>query len=148
MYFLLPISLLFNCFISIFSSNIVENTYLNYSKKSVIEYCPIETSLINYCPPIININVYETNDTFNHNFCESRLQNYQPPEIYNAYTALVISIVPFISGFPKDTKLYNVAIMFIMNGAASFHYHYYLDWFGKQADEVSMILATYFGLWN
>ena len=38
--------------------------------------------------------------------------------------------------------------MLAFNGCASFYYHYYLDWVGKQADEMSMILATYFGIWG
>jgi len=112
-----------------------------------------DTAMVNYCPPIINYCPPEliqnlTGDTFNHNFCESRLQNNQPPELYNSYTALTISIVPFICGFPENPQLYNVAVMFIINGGASFYYHYYLTWFGKQADEISMILANYFGLWQ
>ena len=28
---------------------------------------------------------------FKHNFCESRLNNYQPPELWNAYTSFAIS---------------------------------------------------------
>ena len=92
--------------------------------------------------------VENKNITFNHNFCESKLQNYQGPEIWNAYTSLIISIVPFIYGFPKYPLLYNVACMLSANGFASFHYHYYLNWFGKQGDEISMILANYFGLWG
>ena len=37
-----------------------------------------------------------------HNFCESRLTNYNPPEIYNSYTSLFITIIPFMMGFPKN----------------------------------------------
>jgi len=95
--------------------------------------------------PIIVIN----DDTaFNHNFCESKLQNNKGPELWNAWTSLVISAVPFIYGFPKYPLLYNVACMLSVNGVASFHYHYYLNWFGKQGDEMSMILANYFGIWG
>jgi hypothetical protein len=83
---------------------------------------------------------------FQHNFCESRLQNNQPPEIYNAYTSLVISAVPFTFGFPKYQPFTNVAYALAINGFGSFYYHYYLTWLGKQADEISMILANYFGL--
>ena len=39
--------------------------------------------------------------TIVHNFCESRLTNYQPPEIYNAYTSLFITFIPLVLGFPK-----------------------------------------------
>tara|TARA_B100000035_G_scaffold92292_1_gene77942 strand:+ start:1997 stop:2782 length:786 start_codon:yes stop_codon:yes gene_type:complete len=85
---------------------------------------------------------------FKHNFCESKLQNNNPPEIMNAYTSLIISIVPFIYGFPNNPLFYNVACMLSANGFASFHYHYYLTWIGKQGDEISMILANYFGMWG
>ena len=36
----------------------------------------------------------------------------------------------------------------MFNGFASFYYHYTLNWTGKQADEISMILSTYFGIHN
>ena len=85
---------------------------------------------------------------FKHNFCESKLQNDNPPEIWNAYTSLIISIVPFIYRFPNSPLFYNVACMLSANGFASFHYHYYLTWMGKQGDEISMILANYFGMWG
>ena len=87
-------------------------------------------------------------DHFSHNFCESRLTNYTPPEIYNSYTSLIISCYPFIYGFPRHVVFYNVACMLLFNGFASFYYHYKLDWIGKQADEISMILATYYGIWG
>lgn len=83
---------------------------------------------------------------FSHNFCESRLTNYSPPEIYNAYTSLIITSFPLILGFPINSNFYNLACMLTFNGFASFYYHYYLDWNGKQADEMSMILSTYFGI--
>jgi hypothetical protein len=83
---------------------------------------------------------------FHHNFCESRLQNNEPPEIYNAFTSLAISVVPFIAGFPKYQPFTNVAYGLILNGFGSCYYHYYLTWLGKQADEISMILCNYFGL--
>jgi len=83
-----------------------------------------------------------------HNFCESRLTNYKPPEIYNAYTSLFITIIPLILGFPKTNVFYNVACMLAFNGCASFYYHYSLNWIGKQADEISMILAAYYGIWG
>lgn len=92
-------------------------------------------------------NVNNTEITkFEHNFCESRLQNNQPPEIYNAYTSLAISVFPFVFGFPKHQPYVNIAYALTFNGFASFHYHYHLDWIGKQADEISMILANYYGL--
>lgn len=92
--------------------------------------------------------IYENDDTrFNHNFCESKLNDNTPPEIWNTVTSFVISVVPFMYGFPKYPLLYNVACMLAFNGFASAYYHYSLTWFGKQADEVSMILANYFGIW-
>ena len=33
---------------------------------------------------------------FTHNFCESRLNEFKSPEIWNSYSALVISIIPFL----------------------------------------------------
>ena len=88
------------------------------------------------------------NNNFEHNFCESRLNNNLPPEIYNSYTSLAITFIPLIMGFPKSNTFYNVACMLAFNGCASFYYHYTLSWIGKQADEVSMILASYFGIWG
>ena len=85
---------------------------------------------------------------FSHNFCESRLTNNTPPEIYNAYSSLIITTFPLVLGFPKNAVFYNLACMLAFNGCASFYYHYYLDWVGKQADEMSMILATYYGIWG
>ena len=85
---------------------------------------------------------------FVHNFCESRLQNNKGPEMFNAWSSLIMSFVPFIYGFPRYSLLYNVAGLLVANGFASFHYHYYLTYVGKQADEIAMILANYFGLWG
>ena len=71
-------------------------------------------------------NVNNTEITkFEHNFCESRLQNNQPPELYNAYTSLAISVFPFVFGFPKHQPYVNIAYALTFNGFASFHYHYY-----------------------
>lgn len=92
--------------------------------------------------------IYNMNNNFEHNFCESRLNNNVPPEIYNSYTSLAITFIPLIMGFPKSNTFYNVACMLAFNGCASFYYHYTLSWIGKQADEVSMILASYFGIWG
>nr|UZT29034.1 hypothetical protein [Nucleocytoviricota sp.] len=83
---------------------------------------------------------------FKHNFCESRLQNDKGPEMYNAYTSLFITTVPLVMGFPENEAFANVAYALFFNGFASFYYHYYLSWVGKQADEISMIFANYFGI--
>lgn len=88
------------------------------------------------------------NKLFLHNFCESRLNNNLPPEIYNSFTSFFITIIPLFYGFPKNNIFYNVACMLAFNGCASFYYHYTLSWFGKQVDEISMILATYYGIWG
>ena len=82
--------------------------------------------------------------TFTHNFCESRLRDDNEPELLNAYTSLAVTIIPLVSGFPTDPHFSNVACMFSVNGLASFYYHYNLNWLGKQADEITMILATFF----
>lgn len=83
-----------------------------------------------------------------HNFCESRLNHNEPPEYFNSFTSLFITIIPLLCGFPKSNIFYNVACMLAFNGCASFYYHYRLTWIGKQSDEISMILACYFGLWG
>lgn len=93
-------------------------------------------------------NYINMENSFTHNFCESRLTNNLGPEIFNSYTSLFITIIPLILGFPKSNIFYNVACMLAFNGVASFYYHYHLNWLGKQSDEVSMILATYFGIWG
>ena len=36
--------------------------------------------------------------------------------------------------------------MLILNGFGSFYYHYYLSWFGKHLDELTMIFAAYTGI--
>jgi len=79
-----------------------------------------------------------------HNFCESRLNNYNPPEIVNAYTSIFISIIPLFLGFPRDYYFFNVAILFILNGFASFYYHYFLNYIGKLSDEICMIMINYY----
>ena len=109
--------------------------------------CPLyeNTTLIEKRLEIIPL---KNNQEFAHYFCESKLKGNRGPEYWNAYTSLVISVVPYVMGFPKNPLFYNVACMLSANGFASFHYHYYLDWTGKQADEISMILANYFGLWG
>jgi len=86
------------------------------------------------------------NIEFYHNFCESRLHNNEGPEILNSYSSLFISIIPLLMGLPKNVQFRNVSYMLILNGFFSFYYHYYLSWFGKQLDEVTMILANYFGI--
>ena len=121
MRFLLPIFLFAN---TVFGANSLNVT---------------EVSHVYHCPSV---------ELFNHNFCESRLQNDTPPEIYNSITSLAVTIVPVVSGFPEYHPFYNVATMFVLNGFASCYYHYYLTWLGKQADEITMILANYFGLWG
>ena len=83
-----------------------------------------------------------------HNFCESRLNNNNPPELYNSYTSLFITITPLILGLPKNIIFFNISCLLMFNGLASFYYHYELNWIGKQADEMSMILSTYFGIYG
>jgi len=119
MRFLLPIFLFAN---TVFGANSLNVT---------------EVSHVYHCPSV---------ELFNHNFCESRLQNDTPPEIYNSITSLAVTIVPVVSGFPEYHPFYNVATMFVLNGFASCYYHYYLTWLGKQADEITMILANYYGM--
>lgn len=86
------------------------------------------------------------NIIFNHNFCESILNNYNSPEILNSYSSFFISIIPIVMGFPENIHFKNVSYMLLLNGFFSFYYHYYLSWSGKQLDEVTMILANYHGI--
>ena len=88
-----------------------------------------------------------TMNTIVHNFCESRLNDNQPPEIMNSLTALFMFYLPFIFKFPKHYLLSNVIFLLQINGIASCYYHFSLNWIGKQLDEISMILANFFGLW-
>ena len=83
-----------------------------------------------------------------HHFCESRLQNGHPPELYNAYTSFFITIIPLLLGLPENNYFFYGASLLIFNGCASFYYHYYLNFLGKQADEISMIFATYYCIWG
>ena len=83
---------------------------------------------------------------FYHNFCESRLHNNEAPEILNSYSSFFISLIPLVMGLPKNLQFKNVSYMLILNGFFSFYYHFYLSWFGKHLDEVTMILANYFGI--
>ena len=83
---------------------------------------------------------------FHHNFCESKLQNYEAPEILNAYSSFFITLIPLYMGIPKNMYFKNVSYMLICNGFFSFYYHYTLSWLGKHLDEVTMILANYFGI--
>lgn len=83
------------------------------------------------------------NEVVVHNFCESRLNHYNPPEIVNAYTSLFITFIPVFIGFPKNSNLFYISILLILNGFASFYYHYSLNYIGKQTDEICMILINY-----
>lgn len=79
-----------------------------------------------------------------HNFCESRLKHDHPPEIFNAYTSFFITLTPLLLGLPTQNYFYKTSICLILNGFASFFYHYQLTFFGKQADEITMILSAYY----
>jgi hypothetical protein len=83
---------------------------------------------------------------FNHNFCESRINNYQTPEVYNAISSLFVTLVPLCCGKPKNEYFKNVRYMLLMNGFFSCYYHYTLSWYGKHLDEVTMIFANYHGI--
>lgn len=81
---------------------------------------------------------------FSHNFCESRVFNNQP-ELFNAISSLFITIIPFFYNIPNNTSLRRVTFILIINGICSSYYHYYLTWFGKQIDEITMVYALYIG---
>ncbi len=83
-----------------------------------------------------------------HNFCESRLNNNESPEIFNSLTSLLISLIPFIFGFPKNINFFNSSVTLVLNGITSFYYHYSLNYIGKQSDEIAMILIAYYTLFS
>lgn len=84
--------------------------------------------------------------TFSHHFCESRIQNNDGPEYYNSFSSLFITIIPFVNGLPNNIYFRKLSYMLILNGFFSFYYHYSLSWLGKHLDEVTMILANYYGI--
>ena len=63
--------------------------------------CPLyeNTTLIEKRLEIAPLN---NNQEFAHYFCESKLKGNRGPEYWNAYTSLVISVVPYVMGFPKN----------------------------------------------
>ena len=81
-----------------------------------------------------------------HNFCESRMQNENPPEYFNAFSSFLMVLIPLFLGLPKSMYFFYGGCILIFNGFASFYYHYYLNFLGKQADEISMILINYYVL--
>tara|TARA_B100000925_G_C22007996_1_gene474650 strand:- start:1330 stop:1983 length:654 start_codon:yes stop_codon:yes gene_type:complete len=81
---------------------------------------------------------------FSHNFCESKIFNDQP-EIFNAISSLFITIIPFFYNFPRNVALRRVTFILMLNGIFSSYYHFNLNWFGKQLDELTMIFALYIG---
>lgn len=83
---------------------------------------------------------------FNHNFCESRINNNQTPEIYNAFSSFFVTLVPLCCGEPKNEYFKNVRYMLLLNGFFSFYYHYTLSWYGKHLHEVTMIFANFHGI--
>lgn len=87
---------------------------------------------------------YQNEVIFKHNFCESRLQENEGPEYWNAGTSLFISLVPFFFKKPKTFHFQQFAVMLIINGPSSFYYHYSLSWLGKHLDEITMFMANYY----
>ena len=83
---------------------------------------------------------------FKHNFCESRIYD-NKPEIINSLSSLYIYLIPIIYGKPNNDLLYNISILLQFNGLASCYFHYYLNWLGKQLDEIPMILISYLSIW-
>ena len=83
-----------------------------------------------------------------HNFCESRLNNNHPPEIFNAFTSFFITLIPFAFGFPNNSYFFNASLMLVINGITSFYYHYKLNYIGKQSDEIAMIIITYYTIYG
>ena len=81
---------------------------------------------------------------FQHNFCESRAFG-GGPEILNSLSSLFITILPFFYDLPKIMSLRRVIYVLMFTGITSSYYPFNLNWFGKQLDELGMILALYIG---
>tara|TARA_B100001287_G_C22660708_1_gene520186 strand:+ start:742 stop:1368 length:627 start_codon:yes stop_codon:yes gene_type:complete len=82
--------------------------------------------------------------SFSHNFCESRINNNDGPEYFNAVSSLFMTLIPLLIGIPNNYHFKKVSYMLIINGGCSFYYHYSLSWLGKQLDEITMLLANYY----
>ena len=91
----------------------------------------------------VNVSVTDIGNsiTFHHHFCESRLT--QGPELWNAYTSFLVSLVPCLFYKPHQLAFQQFAWMLMVNGPCSFYYHYHLTWLGKHLDETTMFLANY-----
>ena len=89
-----------------------------------------------------NMSDIENSMTFHHHFCESRLT--QGPEVWNAYTSFLVSLVPCFFPKPHHLEFQQFAWMLMLNGPCSFYYHYHLTWLGKHLDETTMFLANYY----
>ena len=84
---------------------------------------------------------------FSHNFCESKVFG-GGPEVLNSLSSLFIVFLPFIYGFPKLISFNRITYMLMFTGFSSFYYHFYLNWVGKQLDELGMIFALYTGIFE
>eukprot|EP01084_Bolivina_argentea_P008635 16161_1 len=86
-------------------------------------------------------------------FCESFLRN-GPPEYFNSLSALFV-IFTGVYGLYNVSFGYNISsvwriifCMFILNGITSMNYHYTLFFGWKFADEYTMIIAVYLGVYE
>ena len=81
-----------------------------------------------------------------YNFCESIINNNNPPELLNSISSLGISIIPLFIGLPKKSIILRyIGYIFILTGISSSYYHYNLNWIGKQADELCMLFLNLLG---
>lgn len=81
-----------------------------------------------------------------HNFCESIMHHGHPPEYFNAFSSFFMTLIPLFLGLPKSMYFFYGGNLLLFNGFASFYYHFFLNFLGKQADEISMILISYFSI--
>ena len=59
-----------------------------------------------------------------HNFCESRMQNENPPEYFNAFSSFFMVLIPLFLGLPKSMYFFYGGSILIFNGFASFYFHW------------------------
>jgi len=59
-----------------------------------------------------------------------------------------LTLIPLFLGLPKSMYFfYGGNFTTILNGFLQvFYYHFFLNFLGKQADEISMILISYFSI--
>lgn len=81
------------------------------------------------------------------NFCEKRILG--NPEYFSAFSALFITFTGFIGmkfSYIQNRICYNLLTLLLINGVASFLYHWFGWYIFKHLDEIPMIIAVWFGI--